>query len=402
MESDSDSDDDELTTSSYGTTIAIMVILTHALENSTDRRSHLSIEYRRFLAGTIRRRSLQDPTNSVFWKVYLSKDNAGLVSLCGLDLASFEELLAPFSLIYNKFSPVPNNIKEKTAKNGRRRSLPPESALGLTLSSLRTRGGNRTLCFLYAIVPASCSTWLRFGKRVLLKVLLRMDDIAVRMPTQLEVERYRGMISSKYPSLQYCWGAMDGLKLHIEASSDDSKQAMYYNGWKCDHFISNLFLFSPDGLIRASYFNCPGTFHDSTMARMSGIYEKVKDVFQATGGQVVVDSAFTTENASDGLIKSSQRNINRQGTIGGSGMTSQQNRDATSIRQLSEWGMRGLQGSFPKLKDRLPYEERGERKRFLQLVILVHNYRTSRLGLSQIQTTYRNALYNDVSERTFA
>ncbi|KAL7566562.1 hypothetical protein ACA910_000631 [Epithemia clementina (nom. ined.)] len=142
---------------------------------------------------------------------------------------------------------------------------------------------------------------------------------------------------------------------------------MFYNGWQCDHFLLNLFLFSPNGKIRACYFNCPGTFHDSTMARMSGIYNKVKVIFQQTGGKVVVDSAFASKSISDGLIKSSQRTMNQEGYVGSNGLTSEQSKAATSIRQLSKWGMRGLQGSFPKLKDRLQYEERGEQKLFLQL-----------------------------------
>ena len=37
------------------------------------------------------------------------------------------------------------------------------------------------------------------------------------------------------------------------------------------------------------------------------------------------------------------------------------NRDATSIRQLSEWGMRAFQSAFPRVQDRLRHEDMGER-----------------------------------------
>ena len=33
------------------------------------------------------------------------------------------------------------------------------------------------------------------------------------------------------------------------------------------------------------------------------------------------------------------------------------NREATSMRQSTKWGMRSLQESFPRLKDRFQYEE---------------------------------------------
>ena len=66
-------------------------------------------------------------------------------------------------------------------------------------------------------------------------------------------------------------------------------------------------------------------------------------------------------------------------------------KDATSVRQSSEWGMRALQGAFPRLKDTIPYDERGESKLLLQLVVLMYNYRTSKIGLNQIRSVYKCA-----------
>ena len=36
------------------------------------------------------------------------------------------------------------------------------------------------------------------------------------------------------------------------------------------------------------------------------------------------------------------------------------NREATSMRQSAEWGMRSFQSSFPRIKDRIIYEEGSE------------------------------------------
>ena len=44
---------------------------------------------------------------------------------------------------------------------------------------------------------------------------------------------------------------------------------------------------------------------------------------------------------------------------------------AMSCRQAAEWGMRGLQGSFPRLKDRIIYEENGERAIISKIYYLV-------------------------------
>ena len=49
--------------------------------------------------------------------------------------------------------------------------------------------------------------------------------------------------------------------------------------------------------------------------------------------------------------------------------------EATSCRQAVEWGMRGLQGSFPRLKDCIIYEENGERAIILKFITLLYNYR---------------------------
>ena len=37
-------------------------------------------------------------------------------------------------------------------------------------------------------------------------------------------------------------------------------------------------------------------------------------------------------------------------------------RDATSMHQSAEWGMHSIQSSFPRIKDRIPFKERGEQK----------------------------------------
>ena len=48
---------------------------------------------------------------------------------------------------------------------------------------------------------------------------------------------------------------------------------------------------------------------------------------------------------------------------------------ATSCRQAAEWGMQGLQGLFPRLKDHIVHEENGERAIILKLIMLLYNYR---------------------------
>lgn len=74
------------------------------------------------------------------------------------------------------------------------------------------------------------------------------------------------------------------------------------------------------------------------------------------------------------------------------------NREATSVRQFSEWGMRGLQGSFPRLKDTLAYEERGERSTILELIVHVYNVRSTLVGINQILNSYMPSLDKSCDE----
>ena len=76
-------------------------------------------------------------------------------------------------------------------------------------------------------------------------------------------------------------------------------------------------------------------------------------------------------------------------------------RDATSMRQSAEWGMCSFQASFPRIKDRIIYEEEGERAIILQLLVHLFNFRANMVGISQIRNTYFDPLRAAVNEMRF-
>ena len=94
------------------------------------------------------------------------------------------------------------------------------------------------------------------------------------------------------------------------------------------------------------------------------------------------------------MIKSYQTNQGRNGQLR---QDERVNNEATAVRQMAEWGMRAFQGSFPRLKEKIRFEERGERKIMLNLMVLLYNFRASKVGQNQIRNVYmpflnRNAL----------
>ena len=110
------------------------------------------------------------------------------------------------------------------------------------------------------------------------------------------------------------------------------------------------------------FFNVPGSVHDSQVAKWGDIYDKLQKVYTQHGGKCTVNSAFGAKNC-EFLIKSSQDYlVSNSTTFKEEVIDTQVAHEATSMRQLSEWGMRAVQSSFPYLKDRFVYKERGEQR----------------------------------------
>ena len=65
----------------------------------------------------------------------------------------------------------------------------------------------------------------------------------------------------------------------------------------------------------------------------------------------------------------------------------------TSLRQASEWGMRGLQGTFPHCKSCLP-SDAAQRRLVIKAIILIHNFRTDYVGYSQIRVSLIESMFN--------
>ena len=170
------------------------------------------------------------------------------------------------------------------------------------------------------------------------------------------------------------------LKLGLAQSENYLIQNRYYNGWTGSCHVNSVFVFAPYRKIKMAAINAPGCWHDSTIAE-HGVYNRIGEVHKKYGGKIVVNSAFNVKAHSDYLIRSSQKDpASAEGLI--------LNRDATSVQQLSEWGMRQLQGQFPRMKDPLPYEEFGERRVTINLMVVLYNYQASKVGINQILNSY--------------
>ena len=119
------------------------------------------------------------------------------------------------------------------------------------------------------------------------------------------------------------------------------------------------------------------------------MYSKLQKCWEDHHGKVLMDSVFAS-NMYEFIIQSSQ---NIPITEGRQAMLLGQ--QAMSCRQAAEWGMQGLQGLFPRLKDRIIYEENGERAIILKFITLLYNYRVRSVGINQILNHYMPSLSKD-------
>jgi len=244
---------------------------------------------------------------------------------------------------------------------------------------------------MFGLTGTTVSDYVRFLCRVLIVVLQQMEDATIKLPSEDEVSRFKDAVAHRHPNLEGVWCTMDGLKLLIECSGNSVVQNRYYNGWTCDQYIGAVFVFCPDGTIPICCYNVPGCVHDSNIATIGGIYDKLAKVHEQNGTLCVADSAFSRANYPF-IIKSGNQ------PTGMSSTNAQLIKEATSMRQSAEWGMRAFQSSFPRVKDRFPFDQRGERKVLMKMLILLYNLRARKVGINQIKNVYMSSLDQDVNE----
>jgi len=335
--------------------------------------------------GYIPRCALVDPNISPWVKLYASNSERSMITFTGLDYGSFHFLAIRFEELYNKYTPYSRDgriLIKPIRRYFRPRSLDGRGCLALVLAYGRSRGNINILCMLFGIINTIGSLWIRYGRRLLLKILVTLPGSKVQMPSMGDIRIFQDIIAEKYPTLQGCWFVMDGLKIPIEAAKKYSTQILFYNGWQHAHFITNLYVFSPDGCIVACSINNPGTIHDSQIADFGGVYEKLETQYNICGGKGVGDSAFSGRRCPF-IIKTSQILSNNATEF-----QRQQQIEATSVRQSAEWGNRGFKSSFPRLYDTIHYEEYGERLIFLLSLVYLYNFRARYVGYNQIQTVF--------------
>jgi hypothetical protein len=347
----------------------------------------------------IPRCALLAPKQSAWRRVYESGSDQALITMTGLDFETFHFIEPDFKYFYDRYSPYSKEgaivalqlDADDNVLKGHPRLMSAADGLGLVLTWTRTRGSTMVLELIFGMTQTSILDYLAFCSHILINVLMGKEDAKIKRPAIEKNQEYKQAVLQPHPLLEDVWCTMDGLKLMLECAGDDVVQNRFYNGWTCDHYVGAVIVFCPDGTIPMCCYNVPGTVHDSNIAAIGNIYDKLGTIYNLTGGKCTVDSAFA-RNTYPFLIKS--RKPSPDMTLDDIEVA----RDATSMRQSSEWGMRAFQSSFPRIKDRITIEYRGQRKLMMKLMIHLYNLRTRKVGINEILNVYMPALDEDVNQ----
>ena len=352
----------------------------------------------------IPRPALRTTRYSSLMHILRCNNDQALITCTGFDNKTFKFIMELFAPVYLQFSPYLDRsksphaltIKKIVSKKGRPRMLDASLCLGLVLVYTRSCGSLWQMQLFSGTTRTPLSVWLRFGMVVLLKVLRNHPLACLKLPSQEQLKDYCNMISSRHPELvnDNVALAADGMKIPLEASGNKIIQERFYNGWKHGHFVSNVFVFAPDGTIPIMSINAPGSMHDSKVATYGKVYKKLGKLWVKYGVKTVVDSAFGSNLKDYPYLIKSQPNPT-------SSITAQEIKKAkaaSSCRQMAEWGNNNLQSSFPRLKQRLRYEETGFRKLIIHVIVLLSNLRSRKVGINQIRNVYAPLLELDCDE----
>ncbi|KAL0059585.1 hypothetical protein AAF712_013676, partial [Marasmius tenuissimus] len=165
-----------------------------------------------------------------------------------VDVATFHYLLEGSGYFRETWenTPIPQDVSSAGAPRLGRRSLDAPGALGLALHYLCSSMLEIHPQQIFAVVPSVLNRYLDFSLDILLWVLRNTDDAKIPLPrTEEEFELDSLAIQKRHPMLVGAFRSIDGLSLPVQVSEDVEIENATYNGWKTEHHVNNILVFSP-------------------------------------------------------------------------------------------------------------------------------------------------------------
>ncbi|KIK52702.1 hypothetical protein GYMLUDRAFT_250962 [Collybiopsis luxurians FD-317 M1] len=184
-------------------------------------------------------------------RLWQGQDDCAFITTMGLDVATFHFILeghGHFADVWDS-TPIPRgDVSQAAAPRVGMRSLDAAGALGLVLHYLGSAIHEVQLQQIFAIVPSVLTRYLHFSLDILLATLRKMKEARIALPeTQDEYEELSLLVVACHPLLEGAFSSIDGLALPAQVSDDPEIENATYNGWKTDHTITNVLMFSLKG-----------------------------------------------------------------------------------------------------------------------------------------------------------
>jgi hypothetical protein len=195
---------------------------------------------------------LPNPRIGTPWqRLWDSQEDRAFITTMGFNVATFRLLLEGPGRFGERWesTPIPrNDVSVLGAPRLTSRSLDGAGALGLVLHYLGSAMLEVSLQQIFALTPATLNRYLQFAEDILYETLQRVQEARISMPGSAEeLDRLSSLITQRHPLLDGAFGSIDGLSLCAQVSEDPEIENATYNGWKSDHRINNVFVFSPEG-----------------------------------------------------------------------------------------------------------------------------------------------------------
>ena len=326
--------------------------------------------------SVIHRAALIHPRFSPWMRLLNCGDEESFLELTGFNFQGFRALVAAVATEDERFGRL------------RRRGRPPllgiHDQVGLYLFYVGSTMKAKHLALIFGVLPNTVTATINKMSKRIVYFLKNHPAAQIVFPSIDEIQELCEFVRRREPMIDDVFGFLDGLALPVQCCPDIDEQNAFYNGYYGDTMVNNIILFSPKGKIIYTAFNCPGSWHDSTVA------EPLKDlvVDMDLSYKICVDQGFPRSGIfQDKFVGPLSRKARRRLSPVLRKAVLVMHNKYVSLRQSSEWGMRGLQGTFSRLKSRLT-SEKNKRHLLIYSIFLLSNFRIEFAGLNQIATVF--------------
>ena len=204
---------------------------------------------------------------------------------------------------------------------------------------------------MFGVVPSVCSKIINKMLHLLVKKLMKHPLAKITFPSSEKMAYFAQLIQAREPLVDDVIGFMDPVSFTTECTPEQIEQNAMYNGSRSDTMNNNIFVYGPDGKVFLCVINFPGSWHDRSIT--ANILPYITN--NIGNYKICIDQGFSRSGDAYQILVGpvSKKSASKLATNVRSYLLRMPN-VYTSLRQASEWGMRALQGTFPRCKKRFP------------------------------------------------